>query len=666
MILSTRTEIQELAKVPLILGFLLQEYIESKSFSKDKLDLYKNIVTRLNNKIDEVRGIKRNFKIENPIFRYEIITNLAFSGLFNFNEDNILNRLVFTYDQILNEAKKYCSDKTQLKLNPYDLVEDIKSTALLREIGNDTYAFTHLTIQEYLAATVLVKDKNKLAKLFSQAYFDPVICEMEVLPMIIGLSQSYNSNTNINLYELLEKLPESLNFANLRLRARGLGYLSKKIDDKHLSLVTNRLIEFVTEKNNDEWVYRKLILQAFVGSTEENRKYISRQLLNFFQKFFQKSKEDVYTRSIISTLGQLQAKEAIPELIDILKVINELFALYYYNTPSLLKVYEYTISNLINALVDLQAKEAIPELIKILKDKRANVLVGNSAAKALVDLQAKEAIPELIDILKVINEFDSKDYRLKKQLNASSLAVSVLVELQAKEAIPELIKILKDEDNRFQYRLCFNIEGLQYHILAVSSLGQLQVKEAIPELIKILKDEEEHSGVRNEAAKALVELQAKEAIPELIKILKDEDKDRNFGVISEAISALGQLQAKEAIPELIKILKDKIYQYEHEEFLSLARALVDLQAKEAIPELIKILKDEDKKMRPYTYPIIVFALRKLQAKEAIPELIKILKDEEENSIHMAASYALVELQAKEAIPELIKILKDEEETSGGT
>ncbi|HSF49597.1 MAG TPA: NACHT domain-containing protein [Nitrososphaeraceae archaeon] len=51
--LSTRTEIQELARVPLILGFLLQDYIESRSFSENKLDLYKNIVTRLNNKLDE-------------------------------------------------------------------------------------------------------------------------------------------------------------------------------------------------------------------------------------------------------------------------------------------------------------------------------------------------------------------------------------------------------------------------------------------------------------------------------------------------------------------------------------------------------------------------------------------------------------------------------------
>ena len=112
-------------------------------------------------------------------------------------------------------------------INTYDLFEDIKATALLREIGNDRYSFTHLTIQEYLAAKVLADNKN-LTKLFCQAYFDPTICEMEVLPMTIGLSQSHIDNTNINLYELLEKLPESLNFANLRLRAKGLGYSPRK------------------------------------------------------------------------------------------------------------------------------------------------------------------------------------------------------------------------------------------------------------------------------------------------------------------------------------------------------------------------------------------------------------------------------------------------------
>jgi len=43
--LSTRSEIQELARVPLILGFLLQMYIKSKFLSENKLELYDNIVT---------------------------------------------------------------------------------------------------------------------------------------------------------------------------------------------------------------------------------------------------------------------------------------------------------------------------------------------------------------------------------------------------------------------------------------------------------------------------------------------------------------------------------------------------------------------------------------------------------------------------------------------
>jgi len=124
--------------------------------------------------LDEERGIKRNFKITNPIHRRNLLTHLTFSGLFNFNED-IVNCFVFNGNEILKEVNKYCNDNPNL--NPDYLFEDIKATALLREIGNDRYSFTHLTIQEYLAATVLIENKN-LDKLFCQGYFDSTICEM--------------------------------------------------------------------------------------------------------------------------------------------------------------------------------------------------------------------------------------------------------------------------------------------------------------------------------------------------------------------------------------------------------------------------------------------------------------------------------------------------------
>ena len=59
-------------------------YIKVKLFSENKLDIYDNIVTNLNNQVDEEKGIKRNFKTI-PIHRRNILTNLAFSGLSKFS-----------------------------------------------------------------------------------------------------------------------------------------------------------------------------------------------------------------------------------------------------------------------------------------------------------------------------------------------------------------------------------------------------------------------------------------------------------------------------------------------------------------------------------------------------------------------------------------------------
>ena len=56
--LLTRSEIQDLARVPLILGFLLQMYINFNYFSENKLDIYSNIVTSMNNQIDEEKGVR--------------------------------------------------------------------------------------------------------------------------------------------------------------------------------------------------------------------------------------------------------------------------------------------------------------------------------------------------------------------------------------------------------------------------------------------------------------------------------------------------------------------------------------------------------------------------------------------------------------------------------
>jgi HEAT repeat protein len=599
--LSIRTEIQELARVPLILGFLLQEYIESKSFSENKLDLYKNIVTRLNNKLDEVRGIKRSFKITYPLFRYEIIANLAFSGLFNFNED-ILNRLVFTDDQILDEVKKYCYDKPELKLNPYDLVEDIKATALLREIGNGRYSFTHLTLQEYLAATILVKDEN-LSKLFCQAYFDPTMCEMEALPMTIGLSQSrWIGNSKVNLYELLEKLPESINFANLRLRIRGLCYSPNRLDENYLSHIVDRLIEFVHEKNIDEASYKNIIFNVFSGLSVDNTKYISKRLLELLREHHQLG-WSISIQNLIYVLGKLKDKEAIPGLVELLK--DEVSSVR---------------RDAASALRGTQDKEAVSRMIELLKDDE--LYVRRAAASALTGTQDKEAISGLVELLKDNENSD-----------VCSVAAYALTGTQDKEAISGLVDLLKDYDKYVRRA-------------AASALTGTQDKEAISKLVELLKDE--NSSVRRDAASALTRTKDKEAISGLVELLK---YDENSDVRSAAAYALTRTKDKEAVSRMVELLKDENSSVRRDA----ASALTRTKDKEAVSKLVELLKDENSSVRRAA----AYALTGTQDKEAISGLVNLLKDDE-SYVRRTAASALTGIQDKEAISGLVNLLKDDE------
>ena len=545
--ISTSYELQEIAKNPLILRFIIEIYFTNKKLSKNKLNLYDQIITNL---YDE--------EIYSRIYsRREFLNQLAFHRLFNFKK-NFVNRLVFSSYELFREVDVYCNERPNLQSNADHFFDGIRRSNLLRKIGEEKYSFIHLIIQEYLAARILSIHQN-ITTLFCQAYFDTTLCEMEVLPMTLGFTSNNDNNANKeNLYEILEKLPESLNFVNLRIRARGLRYAIKM--EKYLSSMTSRLIEFVTNNNIDQSSYKEIILRAFSGLSEENRIYISGQLLKLVNKYYHQSETSFSINNVINALGRLQAKEAISELIALLKDEDREIRL-----------------SAANSLGQLHAKEAVPELITLLRDK--DYEVRQSAADVLGQLQAKESIPELIALLR------DNEYRVRQS------AADVLGQLQAKESIPELIALLKDEDAWVRQS-------------AADVLGQLQAKESIPELIALLKDED--AWVRLRAADVLGQLQAKESIPELIALLKDEDAEIRL----RAANALGQLQAKESIPELIALLKDEDAWVRQ----SAANALGQLQAKESIPELIALLKDEDVWVRQSA----ANALGQLHAKEAVP------------------------------------------------
>ncbi len=277
----------------------------------------------------------------------------------------------------------------------------------------------------------------------------------------------------------------------------------------------------------------------------------------------------------IKALGQLQAGEAIPKLIELLN-----------NKDYLVQ------SDTIEALGQLHAGEAIPKLIELLNNK--DDFVQSVAIKALGTLLAKETIPKLIELLNDENEA------------VQIAAIQALSQLQAKKATPKLIELLANENKDVQST-------------AIKALGELQVKEATPKLIELLANENEIT--QSAAIEALGKLQAKEAIPNLIRLLASQNEMSR----RSAIEVLGSLQAKGVISKLIKLLdnNDIYVQCAAIETLGL------LRAKEAIPKILKLLVNDI----DHNYPIpvggaiqniAIIALGRLQAKEAIPKLIELL------------------------------------------
>jgi hypothetical protein len=85
----------------------------------------------------------------------------------------------------------------------------------------------------------------------------------------------------------------------------------------------------------------------------------------------------------------------------------------------------------VTTLKELQAKEAIPGIIPLLQDSDQDVRLA--AIEAVAKLQAKEAIPTLVFFL--------KDNEPKIRMGA----MNALIELQGKEAIPIIDPLLNDE-----------------------------------------------------------------------------------------------------------------------------------------------------------------------------------------------------------------------------
>jgi HEAT repeat protein len=279
--LQDRPELKELARVPALLGFILQLLKASGGVAEDKLDLYARITSKLAQQLDtDKQGIApdRQWLVEDRdgSLKHDLLRRLAFNQLFRglirppfaVGAGSEVTRLVFTSDQLRAEAVEFArsiKEDEGFNVNPRSLADDLKATAMLRQVGVDHFAFAHLTLQEYLAATVLAKRADCEA-IVCRAIFKARLAEMEVLPMALGMVPDAGV-----LYDSLAQLPESLNVVNHRVRLRGLCYAATLSRATAAELI-EWLVRPIKDQRSDETPYLDSTYDAFAsagGSAKE-------------------------------------------------------------------------------------------------------------------------------------------------------------------------------------------------------------------------------------------------------------------------------------------------------------------------------------------------------------------------------------------------------------
>ena len=478
-----RKEQKDLTRVPLLLSILISLYHKGQTVD-NRLDLYKLLTNHLVTVIDETKNVDRNFHIadKDGALILDLLKELGFDKLFDNNIHDHSQRFTFTSDEILKKAKQFCSNTKEAHL----LVKDVKSVAIVREIANQTYAFTHLTIQEYLAALVL-SEKSNSEQLICQTYFDEILVQLEVLPMAIALRQNPTS-----IYQQLRDLPESLDYINFRLRIRAFTYIAPIYKDSlsdEIKDISNNVIDLIIGKIPSQTLYKEDIFSAISSCIPIYLDTIAGYLIELLDD----SDSDVRS-SAAYALGNIGSDKATNSLTKALEDSDwgvQFSAAYALGnigsdkaTDSLIKALDDSDSDVRSTAADALGKigsdKATDSLIKALDDSDRNV--RSTAAEALGKIGNDKATDSLI------NDLDHYDW------GVGSRAANALGKIGSDKATSSLIKALEDSDWGVRSR-------------AANALGKIGSDKATNSLINAL--DHSHRNVRSRAATSLKQIKGK-------------------------------------------------------------------------------------------------------------------------------------------------------------
>lgn len=595
--LRERSSLKGLLYIPLLLGVILRLHREDR-FTNDRLNLYEAIIADLVCELDRSKSVARRFKINDERLRLDFLKFLAFERLLRDpldDEGKELSRLIFGYELLKEKAGAFLAQEHS-SYHPRDLADDALATPLLREVGVDTFAFTHLSLQEYLAARAFAafyrSNEFEGLKIFCRAYHNPTIVEMEVLPMMLGATANAGK-----LYTEIDRWPESLTFAGVRLRARGLAY-SAKIRQGNLSKLIDCLLGFIGSPwDRHTMPYRELVVNSFAG--------VNRQVMSFIEsKAESLTKPDAwYFFEVAEALGQIGSDKAIDALVS---KLNELDM--------------YAARQAIEVLGFIGSDKAVDALISVLND--VPHLLHYEVAKAAEDLGrlgSDKAVGALISAL----NHESSDVRQHVAL--------ALGEIGSDKAVDALTATLNDKDDLVR-------------LSAAVALGMLGSDKAVDILISALSDEDRR--LRSNAAYVIRDVGSDKLVDALARASNDEDSSVRWG----AINALGRFDSDQAIDALTAALKDEDAKVRSHAVYGLERFGSD----RAADALIFALNNEKGGIRH----VVAGILGRVGTEKAVDALISVLNDEDD-SVRRSASSALVEIGSDKAIDGLISALNDD-------
>jgi len=511
--LRHQRQLREFCSTPFLLSVVAQLHRSGRQIVQDRLELYRQIVLQLAVKLDSAKSLPLpRFHIPDPDgalkldFLKELACERLFMGYVNEEEtDREAARLVFTGDDLVEQAKRFLNNEKRPEINPRLLAADVKGTPLLREVGTDVYAFAHLTIQEYLAAVVLSR-RDDCEKVFCRAYFNSTLANMEVLPMTMGLGRGPAA-----LYATLEGLPESWGFLNLRLRARGLSYTSptRRTTQPLLLAVGERLLELVTGDYTEA-------SYGFAGLRDLSATNIAtiQTLLDRVESLSHDDDPQVRMKALTAAWA-LGGERATRMLVEALSDPR---------SSSVAAV----------ALYESGEQRGVDDLIKALK--QSNLLLRSLAVKMLGRLGGERVVSALIESLKdkpsvkqSYGPSEGQDETFWLPLPPNDVlrgAAEALVQLGGEKAFQALLETFKDRDWDEDEEEDRNSDLRE---AAAEALGQLGDERAFEPLLETLKNEDEDDDLREAAAKALERIDPEKAADALIEVLKydDDDDDEN-------------------------------------------------------------------------------------------------------------------------------------------